>query len=101
MQHNGKEIEIKYTDFPDNIHGFVRGFVLDDGKTYLICVDNRNAAITKRFTLGHELAHIYLNHEMPNLSAYNAELRKELRSIEHEANKAAWNYYRAYRDNRL
>ena len=100
MKYNRKEITIEYTAFPDGVHRFCRGFVVEDEDSYLIGIDNRNAPIVQRFALGHELAHIFLGHEMPLISEY-MDMLKELRDKEKEANKAAWHYYRAYRDNRL
>lgn len=98
MQHNGKAIEIEYCSFPDRVHGFIGAFVIDDDNGYYIGIDNRNAPIVQRFALGHELAHIFLNHNMPRLSDYNGKLRKELQGMEREANRRAWEFYRLYRD---
>lgn len=97
MKHNGKEIVIEHTEFPDGIHGFVRAFVTEDEDSYLIGIDSRNAPIIQRYALGHELAHVFLGHEMPYITEY-INMRKELKAMEREANKNAWKYYRLYRD---
>ena len=98
MKYNGKEITVEYTEFPDGVHRLIKAFVVEEYNGYLIGIDSRRAQIVQRFALGHELAHIFLGHELMPLSE-GFKARQEEK--EREANKAAWHYYRAYRDNKL
>lgn len=88
MQHNNKIIRIVYLAFPDKIHGAT----VETDDEFLIGINSGITSITKRFALGHELAHVYLNH----LSS-----GKPLQDAEREANRNAWRFYRAFRDSRL
>ena len=97
MTYNGKEIKIEYTEFPDGVHRFCKGFVVEDKDDFLIGIDSRNAPIVQRYVLGHELAHIFLGHELPYISEY-INMQKEHKAMEREANKQSWVYYRLYRD---
>ncbi len=92
MKHNGKEIRIKFFEFPIEVQGSVRGFAKAFDNSYTIAIDSSRAEIVQRHTLGHELAHIFLNHH---------EQDRPVMEQEAEADREAWNYYRAYRDNRL
>ena len=88
MKHNGKEIRIAYLALPDG----VRGGAVEDEDYYLVVINQSLAAITKRHTIGHELCHVFRDHHSGDRS---------IREVEEEANREAWNYYRAYRDHRL
>ena len=93
MKHNGKEIRIKYLVFPIEVQGAVAGFTREFENSYLVGIDSTRAAIVQRHTLGHELAHIFLDH----IDQHDRSVMEQ----EAEADREAWNYYRAYRDNRL
>ena len=88
MQHNNKSIRIVYLAFPDKVHGAT----VETDDEYLIGINQSLADITKRRALGHELAHVYLNHLSSD---------KPLQDAEREADQNAWTYYKAYRDGRL
>ena len=94
MTHNGREIEIMYQAFPQELRGRVTGLTSAkfEGK-YIILIDSTRPPLQQRFTLGHELAHICLNHfEQPD---------RPVREQEREANRQAWNYYRMYKAGQL
>ncbi len=93
MRHNGKKIRIKHVDFPIDLQGIFGGFAIVDKEEYFIGIDSSRAGIVQRYVLGHELAHVFLNH--------HEQHDKPIAEQEAEARKEAWNYYRAYRDNRL
>ena len=101
MKYNGKQVTVDYSDFPDGLHRFIKAFVAEDDDGYFICIDSRRAPVVQRFALGHELAHLIFNHELMSRSEYKSSSRQQLQNREREANKAAWHYYRAYRDNQL
>ena len=88
MQHNNKTIRIVYLAFPDKIHGAT----VETEDEFLIGINSGISSITKRYALGHELAHVYLNHHSSG---------RPLQDLEREADQNAWTYYRAYRDSRL
>lgn len=88
MKHSGKDIRIAYLP----LHVKVYGITAEADDCFIVGINEAAAGITKRHAIGHELAHIFLNHFGSN---------KPLRELEREANREAWNYYRAYRDNRL
>ena len=102
MKHNGKEIQIAFLALPVQ----VRGQALEYADEYLVGINEGLAGITKRHTIGHELAHIFLNHFddsciRPSDSEEQIETKLNTtaaREKEKQANKAAWHYYRKYRD---
>lgn len=98
MKHNGKEIKIFYMPFPGC--GSIGGALFDNGENYLIFINNLRTPLLQRQAIGHELAHLFLGHELQPISEY-LNNGKELRDMEKEANRQAWHYYRQYRDNRL
>ena len=105
MQHNNKKIQIAFLALPVQVRGQTLEFAYD----YLVGINQSLAGITKRHTIGHELAHIFLNHFddsciRPSDSEEQIETKLNsaaAREKERQANKAAWHYYRLYRDNRL
>ena len=97
MMHNGKPVIVKTLPFPDSLRGTAGGFAVVNDKEYTVAVDEGNAAIVQRFVLGHELAHVFLNHLEAHLD--REDVRRE--EQEREANKRAWEFYRAYRDHAL
>lgn len=102
MKHNGKEIQIAFLALP---YG-VRGATMESKDDYLVAINQSLAGITTRHTIGHELAHIFLNHFddsciRPSDSEEQIETKLNTaaaREKEKQANKAAWHYYRKYRD---
>lgn len=105
MKHNGKEIRIFFLALPIQ----VRGQSLEYTDEYLVGINESLAGITKRHTIGHELAHIFLNHFDDDCicpSDSEEQIEKKLNTVaarekERQANRAAWDYYRAYRDHSL
>ena len=94
MKHNGRIIEIRYQDFPLELQGAIPGFVTAKFEDrYIIVIDSTRAAIVQRHTLGHELAHIFLNH--------HDQHDRPIKEQEREANDHAWHYYREYKSGRL
>ena len=94
MTHNCKEVRIKYLDFPEGIKtmpGFLTGS--SDLAYWCIAINSRMHPQTQRHTLGHELAHLFLNH----LDQHDRTVMEQ----EAEANKFAWHYYREYKAGRL
>lgn len=85
-------IDVKYTPFPVEIQGKVKGFSTKTGTGYQVIIDSTRYPIEQRFILGHELAHIFMGH-------HGADL--DIDTAEQEADRNAWKYYRLYRDNRL
>lgn len=92
MKHNGKDIVIRYAAFPEIAQGHVRGITQERSGSYLILIDNTLCRLLQYRALGHELAHIYLDHFQGN---------QLFEAIEHEANAKAWDYYRAYKSGQL
>lgn len=113
MKHNGKEIKIKHELFPKLLQGVIGGITFNEDCFYLVVIDSSRCPITQRQILGHELAHIYLGHldsdatsySLSELSDYNDFIEKQknvaFKGIERQANKAAWHYYRVYKDSQL
>jgi len=94
MVHGGREIKIRYMEFPQEVRGSCPGFVTAkfDG-LYLIVIDSTQAPIVQRHTLGHELAHIYLDH----LDRFDQHIMDQ----EREANRLAWHYYRQWKSGEI
>ena len=88
MTHNGKEVRIVYLALPDGVCGAAN----EDDDYYLVVINQSLADITKRRALGHELCHVFRDHLAGD---------RPIREVEEEADRLAWDYYRAYRDNRL
>ena len=92
MIHNGKRIEIVYTAFPEITRGHIHGVTKESADSYLIVIDNTGCRLQQYHALGHELAHVYLDHFSSG---------RPLAEIEKEANGKAWDYYRAYKSGSL
>ena len=84
MTHNGKSIRIVYLPLPGQVHGVTA----ESDKDYLVAINEQSAAITQRHTIGHELAHIFLDH---------FDNSKPIQDVEREANREAWHFYRIYK----
>lgn len=94
MTHNGKPVEILYQEFPQELRGEITGLVTAKFQDkYIILIDSTRHPITQRQTLGHELAHIFLNH----LDQHDRPIKEQ----EQEAGRATWYYYREYKAGRL
>ena len=83
--HNGKQIRIAFLSLPGKVHGVT----MEADDCYIVAVNERDASITQRHALGHELAHIFLDHISSG---------KPIREAEKEANREAWSYYRIYKN---
>lgn len=92
MTYNGKQIVIDYIPFPENIQGCVYGMIAEGKTSYIILIDSTRSALTQRRAIGHELAHLYLNHFQSGKPVAEKEL---------EANKRAWDFYRQYKSGTL
>lgn len=94
MTHNGKTVEIRYQEFPQELRGEIPGLVTAKfSDKYIILIDSTQHPIVQRHTLGHELAHIYLNH----LEQHDRPIKEQ----EREAGREAWHYYREFKAGRL
>ena len=89
MKHNGREIIIEYLPFPKKAQGACSGIIGECQTCYIILIDSTRHPLQQRHTLGHELAHLFLNHL--------EEHHRPVREKEREANKLAWYYYRKYK----
>ena len=92
LTHNGRKIAIVWIPFPKET-GTICGAMIEVEEYYIVAIDSTAAPIRQRHALGHELAHIYLDH----LDQYN----RGIWDLEAEANHNAWDYYRAYRGGKL
>lgn len=88
MKHNGKEIKIVFMQLPESVYGVT----LDSNDGLIVFINNSASSIVQRHAIGHELAHIFLDHFSSN---------RQLRELEREANKAAWYYYRVFKEHLL
>ena len=91
LTHNDKEIVIEFTKLPETVNG-ITGDIEDSGY-YLVLINSAKTPQRQRRAIGHELAHIFLDHF--------AQGERPLQEIEREANKRAWEFYRAYKNERL
>lgn len=90
MTHNGKPVEIRYQEFPQELQGAISGIVTAKfPQKYIILIDSTRPPLVQRHTIGHELAHLYLNH----LDDHDRPVMDQ----EREANARAWEFYRRYR----
>ena len=92
MQHNGKKVEIIFMAFPEDAQ-CVPGLLMESRACYKILIDSTRPPQTQRHTLGHELAHLYLDH----LDQHDRNIWEQ----EREANQYAWKFYREYKAGRL
>lgn len=92
MKHNGKEIVIRYLAFPEIVQGTARGITQERADSYLILIDSTRCRLLQYRALGHELAHVFLNHFDSN---------KSIMEVEAEAWARSWEFYRAYRNGTL
>ena len=89
MQHKGKEVKVKYLPFPLEVQGKCTGFLSERTSCYLIGIDSTRTPQQQRHTLGHELAHLFLDH----LDRHDQPIADQ----EAEANRMAWYYYREWK----
>lgn len=89
MKHNEKTVEIVYVPFPK---GKIHGAVTECTDKYLIVIDSDCCKLQQYSALGHELAHVFLNHFDSNKPIIEAET---------EARARTWEFYRAYRNGTL
>ena len=88
----GKPVKIVYKAFPQQLQGKVRGLTSARPDCYLVIIDNSRPAEDQRQTLGHELAHIYLNH---------IDSSRPTKELEREANERAGEFYSLLREGLL
>lgn len=108
MTHNGRRIRIAYKSLPDWMAA-IHGVTIEDREEYFVLINTGRPPLIQRHALGHELAHIYLDHfdkvpaweDVPRDDGGQQILTARNRDIEREANRHAWEYYRAYRDGAL
>lgn len=90
MTYKGRNIEIRYKVFPEEVQGYCSGFVSAKFKSkYIVVIDSTRTPLHQRKALGHELAHIFLDH------LYQKD--RPIPEIEAEAERNAWKYYRLYK----
>ena len=87
MIHKGRKVAITWLPFPD-VNG-IGGALIEDKEYYLIAINSALAQIRQRHALGHELAHLFLDHldrrDIP------------IMLLEKQANRYAWTFYNAYK----
>ena len=88
MQKNGKPIEIRFEAFPEDLRGKIYGLSKDTGRSYLILIDSTQDTQTQRRAIGHELAHVFLNH--------HGQTGRPVKELEKEADEMAAHFYREY-----
>ena len=105
IHHHNKPIRIKYTEFQEEIRGNITGFTVGGKEDYLVVIDSTLPQEQQQYVLGHELAHIFLNHfdngggaEIRKVAAGEYTVPEEL---EAEAYRNAWNYYNLYINGKL
>lgn len=86
MTHKGKSIEIEYATLPERIGGITGD--IDEAGYYLVLINSTRAPLHQRKALGHELAHIFLDHFSQD---------RPIQELEREADRNAWKYYRLYK----
>lgn len=89
MKHNGKTIEIVFAPFPK---GKIHGAVKECSDRYLIVIDSACCRIAQYKALGHELAHVFLNH---------FDTEKLIMEVEAEARARSWEFYHLYKSGAL
>lgn len=89
LHDQGKDIVIYRTIFPEQLRSRVRGMTERDGDVYSVLIDGSQPDAVQQHTLGHELAHIFLNHFDENRTG---------KAAEDEADAAAGYYYSKYID---
>ena len=85
MTHNGRQIKIH--TFPDDIK-LLRGISFIQGDAYIIGINKKLTQDQYKHTLGHELAHIFLNH-LDNLKPGERTTAEQ----EQEADERATEFY--------
>ena len=108
MEHNGKRVRIAHGAFPGSLSD-VRGVTFEGQTEFFVLINTSKHPLRQRHALGHELAHIYLDHfdkvpawdDVPRDDSGQRLLVAQNRDIEREANRHAWAFYRAYRDGTL
>ena len=88
MHKNGKPIEIRFESFPEDLRGKIYGLSKDTGRSYLILIDSTQDTQTQRRAIGHELAHVFLNH--------HGQTGRPVKELEKEAAEMATHFYREY-----
>lgn len=92
LTHHGKEIRIQYFPFPEELQGkLIALTTAKNPERWIVCIDSTRHPLSQRYALGHELAHIFLDHfDRPEAADHVSE-------IEREADKKTWEFYRAYK----
>lgn len=75
-----------------SFHPSVYGLSLEKESSYIVLINESRPGIVQRHAIGHELAHIFLDHFNSN---------RPLKDIEREANRAAWKYYTVYKEHQF
>ena len=88
MTHNGRQIKIHA--FPDGIN-HLTGISFIQGDSYIIGIDKKLSQDQHKHILGHELAHIFLNH-LDNLKPGERTTAKQ----EQEADERATEFYNLF-----
>lgn len=106
MTHKGKAVQIRQVAFPVECHNVVYGFLTEDQTGYYIYIDKDRHPLQKRRALGHELAHLFLDHLEQDPTIITTTdgqtiTNKRNKAIETEANREAWKYYRLYKAGQL
>lgn len=87
---HGRTVAIIYRRFPEKHRKETRGFVVKEDGRYTVIINTDLSPLLRNHTLGHELAHVFCGH----LDTEGGDKIEQ----EHEADRLAWDYYKAYRD---
>ena len=83
MQHNGKTIKIIYRP----LSSYFGGATMECDNYYLVVINSTKDESTQNHAIGHELAHIMLDH---------FDNGKPIAEVEKEADERATEFYRLY-----
>ena len=84
------KFRLLYREFPDDMHGKARAFVLLKGDHAIICIDSWLPNEQQEKSLRHELAHLWLDHLIKPLPA---DADPDARFIDSESLEAEANRY--------
>ena len=83
MQHNGKRIIVDFMSLPLGIGGAAQ----ERESSYIVIINSDIPPEKQQFAIGHELAHIFLNHHSSG---------RPIAEIEKEADERAMEFYSLY-----
>ena len=78
MQHNGKRITVDFMSLPLAVGGAVQ----ERESSYIVIINSDIPPEKQQFAIGHELAHIFLNHHSSKRPIAEDEKEADERAIE-------------------